>query len=184
MSDCSIAHCNQTKNVLKLRRVFAKNDWLQKKKLVAKIFLQKGLSMSAAVRKLFSEMMAEAARMPDFNYRSYFLRWTNHFWLFKQTLRLEWYETFILILPLSFSLPKQKIEEVTILRHLITLPIVKTQADRRVGSLKILVWKDFFILTKYSPRLWCFELWSDINYNRKEWFPKGDKSDHYFPFEH
>ena len=30
--------------------------------------------MSAAVRKLFSEMMAEAARMPDFNYRSYFLR--------------------------------------------------------------------------------------------------------------
>ena len=74
MSDCSIAHCNQTKNILKLRRVFAKNDRLQKKKLVAKIFLQRGPSMSAAVRKLFSEMMAEAARMPDFNYRSYFLR--------------------------------------------------------------------------------------------------------------
>ena len=47
---------------------------MQKKKLVAKIFLQRGPSMSAAVRKLFSEMMAEAARMPDFNYRSYFLR--------------------------------------------------------------------------------------------------------------
>ena len=35
--------------------------------------------MSAASRKLFKEMIAEAARMPDFNYRSYFLRfcWTN-----------------------------------------------------------------------------------------------------------
>ena len=32
--------------------------------------------MSAASRKLFKEMVAEAARMPDFNYRSYFLRWT------------------------------------------------------------------------------------------------------------
>ena len=35
--------------------------------------------MSAASRKLFKEMVAEAARMPDFNYRSYFLRWTNLF---------------------------------------------------------------------------------------------------------
>ena len=74
VSDCSIAHCNQTKNILKLRRVFAKTRLIAKKKLVAKIFLQRGPSMSAAVRKLFSEMMAEAARMPDFNYRSYFLR--------------------------------------------------------------------------------------------------------------
>ena len=35
--------------------------------------------MSAASRKLFKEMVAEAARMPDFNYRSYFLRSFVHF---------------------------------------------------------------------------------------------------------
>jgi len=34
--------------------------------------------MSAASRKLFKEMIAEAARMPDFNYRSYFLRRITH----------------------------------------------------------------------------------------------------------
>ena len=36
--------------------------------------------MSGASRKLFKEMMAEAARMPDFNYRSYFLRWRQKYW--------------------------------------------------------------------------------------------------------
>ena len=41
-------------------------------------------------------------------------------------------------------------EEGTLLRHLITLRIVKEQADRRVGSLKILLCKDFYILTKDS----------------------------------
>ena len=62
--NCSIAHsCKRTKR------------WfLQKKRW----------KMSAASRKLFKEMIAEAARMPDFNYRSYFLRWANRFWFFKQ----------------------------------------------------------------------------------------------------
>merc|ERR1719228_1060044 len=46
--------------------------------LLDSLLQERGPSMSAAVRKLFSEMMAEAARMPDFNYRSYFLRRITH----------------------------------------------------------------------------------------------------------
>ena len=86
-----------------------------------------------------------------------------------------WYETFISILPLSFSLPKHIMEEETLLRHLITLPIVSAQADRRVGSLKILLWKDFFILTKDSAIILDYGVlnFEQIYYNRKEWSLRG-----------